>query len=150
MQGQGFANVGDETLFWYSIWVVPTAGIRLARWPRDRLGYLQPFVGPKEQPHVISAPIPTGGKPVTISLNTSGLSELSALKISVLDERLQPLAGFGAAASGPALRSGLRQRVTWGGNDRVLSEGPIRVRVDFGGARPEDLRLYAVYVTPVN
>ncbi len=28
MQGQGFANVGNETLFWYSVWVVPTAGLR--------------------------------------------------------------------------------------------------------------------------
>lgn len=26
--------------------------------------------------------------------------------------------------------------------------GPIRVRVDFGGVRPEDVRLYAVYLDP--
>ena len=27
--------------------------------------------------------------------------------------------------------------------------GPIRARVDFGGVRPEDVRLYAVYLDPV-
>jgi hypothetical protein len=136
MQGQGFANVGDETLFWYSVWVIPTAGVRLARWQRDRLGYLQPFVGPKESPHVISMPVPTGGRPVAISLNASGLGELSAMKVSVLNEQLQPVAGYGANDSTALLRSGFRQRVNWGGKETVTSAGPIRVRVDFAGVRP--------------
>jgi hypothetical protein len=146
MQGQGFANVGNETMFWYSVWIVPEAGVRFARWERDRLGYLQPFVGPKDTPHLISAPVPTDGKPVTISLNVAGLNELSKVKVSVLDERFQELAGFGAADCTAPEKSGLRQRVQWGAKDRVTLSGPIRIRVDFGGVRPEDLKLYTVYV----
>ena len=66
MQGQGFANIGKETLFWYSVWVVPTAGIRVARWDRDRLGYLQPFVAEKNAaPHF--SPVAKGDKPVARS-----------------------------------------------------------------------------------
>jgi len=37
-QGQGFANVGNETLFWFSIWGAPAKGIHVARRERDRFG----------------------------------------------------------------------------------------------------------------
>jgi hypothetical protein len=148
MQGQGFANIGDETLFWYSVWVIATAGVRLARWERDRLGYLQPFVGPDKSPHLISAPVTTGGKPVAISLNISGLNEWSKVKVTVMNERFQPLAGYAASDCSEPMQSGLRQIVRWGGKDRITSAGPIRVRVDFAGVRPEDVKLYAVYVAP--
>ena len=37
MQGQGFENVGDETLFWYAQWSEQKSdGMRLAVWPRAR------------------------------------------------------------------------------------------------------------------
>ena len=87
MQGQGFANIGKETLFWYSIWVIPSAGVRLARWERDRLGYLQPFVGPRNSPHVISAPVATQGLRRSVSLNVGGLGELSGITVALLDEQ---------------------------------------------------------------
>jgi hypothetical protein len=148
MQGQGFANIGDETLFWYSIWVVPSAGVRLARWERDRLGYLQPFVGPDKTPHIISAPIATGGKPVSISLNVAGLNDLSKVKVSVLDEKFLPLPGYTALDCSGPLQPGLRQPVQWGARERVANSGPIRIRVDFAGVRPEEVKLYAVYANP--
>ena len=146
MQGQGFANVGNDTLFWYSVWIVPEGGVRFARWDRDRLGYLQPFVGPKDTPHLISAAVPTDGKGVAISLNVAGLNELSKVKVSVLDEQFHQLPGYSGADCTAPEKAGLRQRVQWGTKDRVTANGPIRVRVDFGGLRPEDLKLYAVYV----
>jgi hypothetical protein len=98
MQGQGFANVGNETLFWYSVWVVPTAGIRVARWDRDRLGYLTPFVTSDKKPHVISAPVSTGGKPVAVKLNITGINKWSSVKVTVLDEQLRELARFPSSA----------------------------------------------------
>ena len=147
MQGQGFANVGDETLFWYSIWVVPHAGVRLASWQRDRLGYLQPFVGPTKKPHLISAPVPTDGSPVAVSLNVSGLDEHSSLTVSVLDEQFRPIPGY---EGGRCSQSGLRQKITWGDKDRVEAKGPIRLRLNFDGIRPEGIRFYAAYIEPVN
>lgn len=148
MQGQGFANLGDETLFWYSIWVVPSAGIRYARWDRDRFGCLQPFVGPSFHPHLISAPLATGGLAVRVRLNIGGLGKWSQAEVSVLDVQLRPVAGYSAAECTGPTRSGLSQLVTWKGSDRVNAPGPIRLRVDFAGVRPEDTQLYAVYLEP--
>jgi hypothetical protein len=149
MQGQGFANIGDESLFWYSVWVVPEEGIRYARWERDRLGYLQPFVAPQDTPHVVSAVLPTEGKPVTVHLNVANLNDLSKVKVAVLDEHFQELPGFRSADCTGPVQAGLRQKVEWGGRERVEAPGPIRIRVDFAGVRPEDLRLYAMYVDPI-
>ena len=42
VQGQGFENVGEETLFWYAPWPEQLSnGVRVASWQRDRLGYFQ-------------------------------------------------------------------------------------------------------------
>ena len=47
MQGQGWENVGDHTLYWYNVW---TQGrVRLATWARDRLGYFEIVRQPREQ-----------------------------------------------------------------------------------------------------
>lgn len=47
---------------------------------------------------------------------------------------------------GPA-GPGLAQPITWENSDVIDGvTGPIRVRADFGGVRPEDVRLYAVYL----
>ena len=149
MQGQGFANIGDETLYWYSVWGAEEAGIRLARWERDRLGYVKPYLGPEGRPHLVTAPIPTGGKPVKVSLNAAGLNENSEFKVTVLDEEFHPIPGYTAAdCTGPA-KSGLCEQVLWGKNGQVSAQGNIRLRVDFAGVRPEDLKLYAIYVDPV-
>ena len=37
--GAGLENVGDQTLYWYSVW--SQGRIRLATWLRDRLGYFE-------------------------------------------------------------------------------------------------------------
>ncbi len=42
-QGQGWMNMGDHTLYWYSVW--SQGRVRLATWERDRLGY---FAVPRE------------------------------------------------------------------------------------------------------
>jgi hypothetical protein len=47
-------------------------------------------------------------------------------------------------------QSGLRQTISWSGKERVAVKGPIRLRIDFGGIRPEDIKFYAAYVTPAN
>ncbi len=147
-QGQGFANVGDRTFFWYGSWNTPADGVRLASWERDRLGYLQPWMGPKDHPNLISEPISTGGKPMAISLNASGLNPLSTITVSLENERFQVLPGFGSEDCNGPVEAGLKQRITWGARNVINSEAPIRIRVDFGGVRPEDIKLYAIYLDP--
>ena len=153
VQGQGFENVGEETLFWYAPWPEQLSdGVRVAHWPRDRLGYFQPFVLPKGKPrtcHVISAPIDPEGQGCAVSLNVDRLSEHAQVAVEILDERFQPLDGYSAAECN-RLESGLRQPVGWGRQTAVRDRGgPFRVRVNFTGLRPEDPRLYAIYLDRV-
>jgi len=147
MQGQAFANVGNETLSWYSVWGVPAAGIRVAKWQRDRLGYLQPFHGPAQKAQIISDVIEIGEQPVTISLNVTGLSDLTHVRVAVLDEQFRELPGYGATESLEITQSGFRRNVSWKSKDQLVHQGRIRLRVEFGGVRPEDAKLYAIYIS---
>jgi len=84
IQGQGFENIGDETLFWYAPWPEHDSdGVRVASWMRDRLGYFQSFLGPEQNSHFISAPIDLEDKPARIYMNIDGLSEYSQIVLRV-------------------------------------------------------------------
>ena len=144
-QGQGFANVGDKTLFWYGVWGAPVEGIHVAQWERDRLGYLQPFVGAKRRPHVISAPVSVSGKDHRIKLNISGLTEDAGVKVTLLDEQFREIAGYTAAECMGPRASGLRELVTWV-KGAAVEAATFRVRIDFVGAEASELKLYAVYI----
>ena len=156
IQGQGFENVGDETLFWYAPWPEEAGdGVRVASWPRDRLGYFSPFgtgiwsYSKDTASHFVSAPIDLEGGAARLSINVDGINEHSAITVEIQDREFQSIAGYERdACNGPA-EAGLAQQITWKGNDVVEDvTGPIRVRVDFAGVRPEDVRLYAVYLDP--
>ena len=157
IQGQGFENIGDETLFWYAPWPEQESdGVRVATWPRDRLGYFSAYMGgpfaaaDEQDPHIISAPIDLEGKPARLSLNVDRLHEHSRIRVAILDEGLNPLPGYNHADCDAPRMSGLDQCVSWGGNRDIHSpSGRIRVRVDFGGLRFEDTRLYAVYLRQI-
>ena len=150
VQGQGFENIGDETLFWYAPWPEGDSdGVRLATWPRDRLGSLQCLTereAPGEAPHAITAPVDPEGKPIRLSANVSGLSEHAEFRVAVLDERFRELPGYAAAECTGLRESGFAQPVTWNGRDTIDADVPIRLRVEFGGIRPEDVRIHALYL----
>ena len=153
IQGQGFEQVGDETLFWYAPWPEQSSdGVRVASWPRDRLGYFQPFTAARLRPgqgaHVVSAPVDLGGKAARLALNIDGLGEHGEVTCELLSERLEPLPGYTSVDCIAPRTSGLSQPLTWQGQDAVRNdEGPIRLRLNFNGVRAEDVRLYAVYLT---
>ena len=148
IQGQGFENVGDETLFWYSPWPeVDSDGVRLASWGRDRLGCLQPYVGPVDTPHLITTPIYLEGKSAQVSLNVDGLSQNAHITVSILDEQFREIEGYAAHECVGPTKAGLYELVTWRGTNTVDAPGsPIRIRVNFAGVRPEDIKLYAIYI----
>ena len=161
IQGQGFENIGDETLFWYSPWPEDDSdGVRLAVWPRDRLGSFEAYPERDDAAFCISQPIILEGRPARVSrdtiilegrparvsVNVDGLSEHAKVQVSILDEQLQDVAGYDAAGCTEPVRSGLRQQVRWGQREVVASETAVRIRLDFAGVRPEDVRLYAVYL----
>ncbi len=153
MQGQGFENVGDETLFWYAPWPEQLSnGVRIAAWQRDRLGYLQAanMTRKSAQPrHVISAPIDLEGQSCTVSLNVDGLSEYSQITVDILNEHFQLLEGYSTEDCLP-LSSGFHQTVRWKHGEQIKHQAdPIRIRLNYTGIRPEDPKLYAIYVEKV-
>jgi hypothetical protein len=149
-QGQAFLNVGDRTFHYYGIWTEvhrdgPT-GVRVATWPRDRLGYFTPNGGVSE-PHCISTVLPArpGGR---VYVNASGLVDDSQLQVELLDERLRPISGY-TAADFVSFReaTGLRMPVTWRGRENLAGVNhPFRVRVNFLGRDGGKARLHAIYV----
>ena len=107
-----------------------------------------PFLGPSGEAPVISAPIASAGRPVTISVNAADLGQWSQLKVTMLDEQFHELPGYTAKECTGPEQAGLHQRGTWGKNNHVSAGGSVRVRINFSGVRPEDLLWYAVYVEP--
>ena len=154
IQGQGFENIGDGTLFWYAPWPEQKSdGVRVAAWERDRLGYLQAYMGGpcakpgEDDPHIISAPIDLEGADARLHLNVDHIHEYSGVSVEILDERLNPLPGYSRTGCDLLKENGYNQLVTWGDRDAIShSSSRIRLRVDFTGLRPEDVRLFAIYL----
>ncbi|MGV3659319.1 MAG: hypothetical protein ACO1TE_04020 [Prosthecobacter sp.] len=150
-QGQAFHNIGDRTFVYYGIWTEvdrnsPT-GVRVATWPRDRLGFFAP-APEMENAHCISSPLASAREGARVYINATGLSATGTLTLEVLDERLSPIPGYSAADFVPIeARSGLRVPVKWrGGESLGKLTGPVRIRVNWSGEAPEKTRLFAIYI----
>jgi len=145
-QGQGIENVGERTLYWYSLWRGgPGSGVRMVSWGRDRLGMLKPYQN--RRPRAISCPIRVVGGQAKVYVNASGLGDQSQLRIELMDEGFRPLPGYNGVDAPVLGKDGFRIPVSWRGGDVLTaSQGLVRVDVRFEGVRPEDARLYAVYV----
>ena len=154
MQGQGMYNVGNETLHWYESW--RDGDVRLASWQRDRLGYFQQYEYPRRpdwlpagqhfidvEPQCVSCPLEGESE---VAVNVDGLGEHSSLKVEVLDEAFRPVPAYSGDSAAVLREGGLRQPVSWGGADRIKVEGRYRLQLSCVGVRPEDVKLYAVYL----
>jgi hypothetical protein len=146
MQGQGMENVGNQTYYWYGLWRgTEGSGVRLATWPRDRLGMLRPFL--PQKPRVISCLIQVLKGPARIFVNASGLGRQSYLRIGLLTEGFRPISGYSDEEAAVITEDGLRIPVRWkAGNLPPSSPASIRVDIRFEGSRPEDAALHAIYV----
>jgi hypothetical protein len=156
--GQGMVNWGEQTLLWYEVWGL--GDVRLATWPRDRLGYFQQYDYPRRPawlpegqtfvdvaPHCITCPLSTTGE-ARVFVNVGGTGPHAELRVEVLDERFQPVPGVSGDACIPVTENGLRTHVRWRGRDTVPGvEGGFRLKLTMAGLRPEDVKLYAVYVS---
>jgi hypothetical protein len=156
-QGQGMVNVGDRTLAYYSHWGRgDKPGILVALWDKDRLGYYAPSTDPEEgqwmypdvPSHFISCPIQLNKRGGRLFINAAKVSDLGYITVEILDREFRPIKGYTAGDSTPIKNGGFRQGVAWKDHDKLEGfDGPIRVRVIWNGVRPEDPRVYAVYVT---
>ncbi len=156
MQGQGMENVGERTLYWYSLWSgLEGSGVRMVSWERDRLGMLKPFRPwwPGSRSHqaemrAISCPIQLlEGGAAQIYVNASGLGEYSQLRFELLDEGFRPIPGYSGADAALMRADGFRSPLRWGAGEQWLPAlGRVLLDVHFGGIRAEDCQLHAVYV----
>lgn len=170
-QGQAFVNFGDETLIWYGTWA--SGSVFVARWRRDRLGYFEMVTGrsstgdrhaldintptaavmkkmiPEEiEPHFISCPLQVDGPDMRVFVNAAGVSEESYLTVELLDEQCKPLPGYSGDGCIRITKPGLREPVAWRGKQSLEKFArPFRIKVRWGGARAEDVFVYAVYVS---
>ena len=140
--------MGEETLFWYALWPEQDSdGVRVASWTRDRLGYFQSFLGSEQNSHFISAPLDLESKPARIYMNIDGLSEYNKVSVEILDEKFKEVPGYTQDACISPQESGFRQLVRWKNRQMIEKvKSPVRIQVTFKGIRPEDLKLYAVYI----
>lgn len=147
MQGQGCYNIGDETVFWFGLWPeADSNGVRAATWPKDRLGQLQTFVRPDQDSFVITDRLHLEDDLASLYLNVDGLHEHSDLRVSVVGDDFLPVPGYEAEACVRLTENGFRVPVRWQNHAKIESGHPVRLRFDFGGVRPEDIRLYAAYI----
>ena len=154
--GQGMCNWGDETFLYYSVWT--TGGVRLARWPRDRLGCFRAF-----EPEEAGPPPPRAGKtpsataspvPYRSPVSRRGSTPTSTAWASTPRSRWRCWTNSSSRCpAGPARpASPCGSRVCgsrWSGRTGTPwtgSTGPSRLRVIFDGLRRHDGRLYALYV----
>ncbi|CAK0875622.1 unnamed protein product [Prorocentrum cordatum] len=150
MQGQGFANVGAQTLFWYAPWPeINSDGVRLATWDRDRLGY-QSAIANLPDPHLVSTALDSQPEILTVWANFT-CTPYSHLRVELLSECFKPLPGFSGADACCIHNGGLEVAVVWSTPLSSLSaaltgQGRVRVKISFCGIRREDARFYALYV----
>jgi hypothetical protein len=147
MQGQGMENIGDRTLYWYSLWRGTSGtGVRVASWPRDRMGALKAFL--PQDCQAISCPIQIVQGSGKAYLNASGLGENTRLRVSLLDAGFQPIPGYSGGDAAEVTQSGFRIPIAWKKGDAIPpSLGRVRLQIEFAGVRPEDAALHAAYVT---
>jgi len=153
LQGQGFENVGEQTLIWYGAWdpresstaYQPRGGVGLATLPRDRFGSLSPRYSEREA-ELITAPVQLTDT-ATILANVAGLGTHATLRVELLDQREQPLPRYAGDNAAVVRESGFACPVLWkgGGHFAELRE-PVRMRVIFDGQHRQQIALYALYV----
>src|SRR5262245_58786381 len=144
LTGGKLLNFGDKTHCWYTWWHPPEGqhGTYMVSWDRDRLGHLKPDAA--QGGRVLTAPIRVTAGKASVSINVSGLDKDNRLRVSLLDEKGQPIVGFGGADAAILGKSGLDLPVAWKGSTAISADlRQVRVQVDFEGT---DARLHAVYL----
>ena len=100
----------------------------------------------RQESHFVSAPIDLEGKAAQLALNVDGLSAHSGVTVEILNERFTPLPGYTIDRCQPPTTGGFQQPVAWGEQAAIRADERIRISVHFTGVRPEDVKLYALYL----
>ena len=164
LQGQGFENIGEQTLIYYGAWdprnwqgSPPRGGIGVAMLERDRFGELvvdetTKGEGDYQLPEIVSefmtAPVNISStSPYRIYVNAEGLSADAWLKIELLDHRAVPLPEYSGERAARVTHSGFQTPIEWDGQHRISAlPDRIRFRVTWMGADNQGIRFSALYL----
>lgn len=154
-QTNSILNVGDETWIYHGRWrnvdfqrlQYPGyiakdywGGVGLARLPRDRWGALA--LSSEEEAGGVWTTHVTLPADAGLTLNASGIS---GLRITVADERFQPLEGFKEGRARAAAEDNLAAEVGWGHNRLdSLAGKTVRFLVHFSRQNGDSPKLYAL------
>lgn len=143
-QGQGMAQIGDQTFYYYGAW--PAGGhVRVARWPRDRFGFLQ-IIPDSPSGTCVTCPLHIHDNQAQVFLNVDGLNEHSEVLVEVLDEQCRELHGYCGESAAHVMENGFRVPVRWPQQSTLPVGQTCRLRLRWRGVRPEDAKLYAIYI----
>ena len=151
LQGQGFANVGEQTYHWYGSWDLrkpsypPRGGVGLVTLPRDRFGYLSRH-REKAPAQFVTDLVEPKSAAARLFVNVEGVSDQTPLAIELLDAREQPLPDYSGENAAKVTAGGTHVAVIWPSRKSgTVDSGKqflIRAILPEGG----DVRIYAVYV----
>jgi hypothetical protein len=147
MQGQAFANLGGQTMFWYGLWAgFDGSGVRMASWDQDRLGFLQGYNANPGRAMSLPLEVVADTK-ARVYLNAGGLGEHSRLRVGLVDEAGQPIAGYSGEDAAVVAADGLRIPIRFNGGELLTgAQGRVRLDIQFEGLRARDARLYAATI----
>ncbi|MCA9086193.1 MAG: hypothetical protein KDA81_19180 [Planctomycetaceae bacterium] len=164
LQGQGFENIGDQTLIYYGAWdprnwegSPPRGGIGIATLPRDRFGDLvidetTLGAGNYQLPKITSSLMT---KSLTVSdlqhdrlfVNVDGLNDGASLTVELLNHDLEPISGYSGTAAAIVSENGYQVPVRWNGSEMLPADVErFRIRITFLGTAANSPRLSAIYL----
>jgi len=164
LQGQGFENVGEQTLIYYGAWdprvwqsSPPRGGVGIATLPRDRFADLVVDTsttgdGDYQMKEAVSSFMT---RPLRIDdvsrrrfyVNAHGLSESSRLKIELLDHQLNSLPDYSGSDAALVTNNGFQTPIEWDGQTSHDSlPDRVRLRVTFEGTKMTNIRFNAIYM----
>ena len=80
-------------------------------------------------------------------VNASGLSPRGRLKVELLDEREQAIAGYAGSQAAYVASSGFRSPGVWKRGERIEGLGKrFKIEVTFEGPDRESIKFYALYL----
>lgn len=166
LQGQGFENVGHQTLIYYGAWdprhwenTQKRGGVGIAMLPRDRFGDLvveEAGKGPGDYqvPEITSEFVTRSiavrpGSSPRFYVNADGLGEEAFLRIEILDALEAPVAGYSSGHAALVRHSDFQAPTEWTGKVECVGlPDLIKLRVGFEGKNNRAIRLSALYVRP--
>jgi hypothetical protein len=159
LQGQGFANVGDQTYIYYGAWdprpggidpgevYPPRGGVGLATLERDRFGSLSPRVSGAPADFTTATIDVSGGHLPEFFINADGLGPNAYLRVELLDAREQPLSISPDDHAAIVRENGFQTKIHFPSVENItdLPES-IRLRVSFLGADSGYIQVSALYL----